>query len=124
MKSTFNHWRANFLTGMTIFLPTAITLAIVRWLFGASQDIEAKTLHRLLAVLVPATPNLTSGFLILVPEEDIIRLEMSVAHGIKYILSLAALAPEGASAVPVASRLQPILHTPPAARSWTNAPPE
>jgi uncharacterized membrane protein len=48
----------------------------------------------LVCVFVPTTPNPTSGFMVLVPEEKIVRLEMSVADGIKYIISLGAIAPE------------------------------
>jgi len=43
---------------------------------------------------VPTTPNPTSGFLILVPEEKVTKLDMSVAEGIKYIVSLGSISPE------------------------------
>ena len=45
-------------------------------------------------VFIPTTPNPTSGFLVLVPEDQITRLDMSVADGIKYIVSLGSIAPE------------------------------
>jgi len=45
-------------------------------------------------VFIPTTPNPTSGFLLIVPESEIIKLDMSVADGLKYIVSLGALAPE------------------------------
>ena len=45
-------------------------------------------------MFVPTTPNPTSGFLVLVPENEITRLDMSVADGIKFIISLGAIAPE------------------------------
>lgn len=53
--------------------------------------------ERLLCVFVPTTPNPTSGFLMLVPDEKVTRLEMSVADGIKYIISLGAIAPDFAA---------------------------
>jgi uncharacterized membrane protein len=43
---------------------------------------------------VPTTPNPTSGFLVLVPEDKVTKLEMSVADGIKYIISLGSVSPE------------------------------
>jgi uncharacterized membrane protein len=43
---------------------------------------------------VPTTPNPTSGFLVLVPEDKVTKLEMSVAEGIKYIVSLGSISPE------------------------------
>jgi uncharacterized membrane protein len=48
----------------------------------------------LIGVFVPTTPNPTSGFLILVPEEKVTKLDMSVADGVKYIVSLGAIAPD------------------------------
>ena len=39
MKSPFQRWRANFLTGLAVVLPAVITLAVVRWLFGTVSSI-------------------------------------------------------------------------------------
>jgi uncharacterized membrane protein len=50
--------------------------------------------ERLVSVFIPTTPNPTSGFLILVPEKEITKLDMSVADGIKFIISLGAISPE------------------------------
>jgi uncharacterized membrane protein len=50
--------------------------------------------EKLISVFIPTTPNPTSGFLVLVPESDMIKLNMSVADGIKFIISLGAIAPE------------------------------
>ena len=47
----------------------------------------------LVCVFIPTTPNPTSGFLVLVPEHKVTKLEMSVADGVKYIISLGAIAP-------------------------------
>ena len=44
-------------------------------------------------VFVPATPNPTSGFLLMLPEDKMIKLQMSVAEGIKYVISLGAISP-------------------------------
>jgi uncharacterized membrane protein len=44
-------------------------------------------------VFVPATPNPTSGFLLMVPEEKVNKLDMSVAEGINYVISLGAILP-------------------------------
>jgi uncharacterized membrane protein len=48
---------------------------------------------RLVCVFVPATPNPTSGFLLMVPEDKVSKLDMSVAEGIKYVISLGAILP-------------------------------
>ena len=52
--------------------------------------------EKLVSVFIPTTPNPTSGFLVLVPESEIIKLDMSVADGIKFIISLGAIAPDHA----------------------------
>jgi uncharacterized membrane protein len=45
----------------------------------------------LCSVFVPTTPNPTSGYLIIVPEEELSALDMSVEDAIKYIVSLGTL---------------------------------
>jgi uncharacterized membrane protein len=66
-------------------------------------EVEARTGQKVVCVFVPTTPNPTSGFLLIVPEEKVIKLEMSVADGIKYVISLGSIIPEYDSA----ARLQP-----------------
>jgi uncharacterized membrane protein len=58
------------------------------------DEVQKKTRQNVVCVFVPTTPNPTSGFLILVPEEKVIKLDMSVAEGIKYIISLGSIFPE------------------------------
>ncbi|MGA2247221.1 MAG: DUF502 domain-containing protein [Verrucomicrobiota bacterium] len=48
----------------------------------------------LVSVFIPTTPNPTSGFLILVTEDRVTKLDLSVAEGLKYIVSLGAIVPE------------------------------
>ena len=50
--------------------------------------------EKLISVFIPTTPNPTSGFLMLVPESEITKLDISVADGIKYIISLGAISPD------------------------------
>ena len=56
-------------------------------------EVQQKTREQVVAVFIPTTPNPTSGFLVLVPEDKVTRLKMSVADGIKYIVSLGSIAP-------------------------------
>ena len=72
--------------------------------FLTSEDhaqLQPKIHEKLVCVFIPTTPNPTSGFLVLVPSDKVTRLEMSVADGIKYIVSLGSIAPE-----PVSSRIK------------------
>jgi uncharacterized membrane protein len=53
-----------------------------------------KVPEKIVCVFIPTTPNPTSGFMVLVPDENVTRLDMSVADGMKYIVSLGSIAPE------------------------------
>ena len=57
-------------------------------------EIQQKAGRNLVNVFVPTTPNPTSGFLLLVPEEKLTKLDMSVTDAIKYIVSLGAISQE------------------------------
>ena len=58
------------------------------------EEVQAKTGHKVVCVFVPATPNPTSGFLLMVPEAKVIKLAMSVPDAIKYVISLGAILPD------------------------------
>lgn len=59
----------------------------------ASGETEAMIGRKLTNVFVPTTPNPTSGFLLLLPREDIYRLDMSVGDGMKMLISGGAVIP-------------------------------
>lgn len=56
-------------------------------------EVQKKTDQEMVNVFLPTTPNPTSGFLLLVPQEDLISLEMSVEEGIKLIISGGVVTP-------------------------------
>ena len=58
---------------------------------GEAQD---KTKEKVINVFVPTTPNPTSGMLVLVPESDVIVLDMSVEDGMKMIISGGMITPK------------------------------
>ena len=68
-------------------------------------EIRNKSGQELVSVFIPTTPNPTSGFLILVPVEKVTKLDMSVADGIKYIVSLGAISPEATPPLPQPGQL-------------------
>jgi len=49
-------------------------------------------------IFVPTTPNPTSGFLLMLPDADVTRLSMSIADGMKLIISGGAVVPPGKGA--------------------------
>ena len=57
-------------------------------------EVQELTDANLVNVFVPTTPNPTSGFLVFVPNEDIIDLTMTVEDGIKFIISVGIVTPE------------------------------
>jgi uncharacterized membrane protein len=56
-------------------------------------EAQAKTRETVINVFVPTTPNPTSGFLILTPRQQVIDLEMTVAEGMKMVISGGAVVP-------------------------------
>ena len=55
------------------------------------DEIETKTGIKCVRIFIPTTPIPTGGFLIVVPEDKASKLDMSVADGFKYIISMGAL---------------------------------
>jgi uncharacterized membrane protein len=49
-------------------------------------------------VFVPTTPNPTSGFMLLLPREELIELEMSVTEGMKMVISGGTVTPPAPAA--------------------------
>ena len=59
----------------------------------SGEEIREKAGEKMLSVFVPTTPNPTSGLLILVPEKDAIPLKMTVAEGLKLLISGGTVVP-------------------------------
>jgi len=59
-----------------------------------ADEVERKTGKKCVCIFIPTTPIPTGGFLIIVPEENVIKLDMNVADGFKYIISVGAISQE------------------------------
>ncbi len=57
-------------------------------------NIKTKDGTELTSIFIPTTPNPTSGFLIYLPEDDIIETDMNIEEGMKLIISGGILVPE------------------------------
>ncbi len=67
----------------------------IAFVTGVSRgEIQLKTLQKCVNVFVPTTPNPTSGFFIMVPESDIVNLEMTVEEAFTLIISGGIVSPE------------------------------
>jgi len=57
----------------------------------ATQEIEKKVKSKLINVFIPNTPTPATGFLVIVPAQDVILLEMKMDEAFKYIISAGVL---------------------------------
>lgn len=75
-----------------------VTNVPARWFTGDPR------LTDLLPVFVPTTPNPTSGFLLMVPPDEVIDCPMSVEEGLRMIVSGGILQPAPENRIPVLPR--------------------
>ncbi len=64
-------------------------------------EIARRRGNDLVTVYVPTTPNPTSGYMVVLPKDDVIYLDMPVEEALKMVISMGVLAPE-----------DPVSHTP------------
>ena len=60
----------------------------------ARGEVQAKTAQKCINVFVPTTPNPTSGFYIMAPEDDVIHMDMTVEDAFKLIISGGIIFPQ------------------------------
>ena len=80
--------------------------------FQTSQalgEITERAGRDLTCVFVPTTPNPTSGFIIMVPTEDLIELDMEVDEALKMVVSLGVVVPprRDVEALPPVAKAEP-----------------
>ncbi|MDY6853701.1 MAG: DUF502 domain-containing protein [Thermodesulfobacteriota bacterium] len=69
-------------------------LWVIGFVTGITEgEVQTKTKKRVVNVFVPTTPNPTSGFYLLVPEKDIISLDMTVEDAFKLVVSGGIVSP-------------------------------
>ena len=59
-----------------------------------SGEISNKVNKKLINIFLPTTPNPTSGFLLMIPKEDVIFLDMSFEEASKFIVSAGTSNPD------------------------------
>jgi len=57
-------------------------------------EIQQRTGEDVICVFVPTTPNPTSGFIMFVPKQDVVVLQMAVEEAIKMVVSLGVVVPQ------------------------------
>jgi uncharacterized membrane protein len=58
-------------------------------------EVQQKTETDVIGVFIPTTPNPTSGFVLMVPADEVIELDMTVEQGLKMIISMGTVVPDG-----------------------------
>jgi uncharacterized membrane protein len=66
----------------------------------AQGEAQARTGQEVWTVFIPTTPNPTSGFLLLLPRNEVVELEMSAGEAMKLIISGGAISPPWPAARP------------------------
>lgn len=70
------------------------------------QEVQARTAQVVTCVFVPTTPNPTTGFIVMVPQEEVTHLDMTVDEAFKMLLTLGVVVPTW-TRKPVDGRLAP-----------------
>ena len=86
--------KTSFKTVVMVQYPRAGVYSVGFLTSEVHKDIECKMQQKVVCVFIPTTPNPTGGFLVLVPEDEVIKLDMSVGDGFKFIVSLGSIIPE------------------------------
>ncbi len=71
----------------------------IGFMTGVTQgEVQRAAPERLVNIFIPTTPNPTTGFLVLVPEDEVVPLQMSVQDGMKMIISGGLYSPPSGNA--------------------------
>ncbi len=61
---------------------------VIGFITGESRgEVQRKTDKNMINVFVPTTPNPTSGFYVLIPEDELVGLDMTIEDAFKLIIS-------------------------------------
>lgn len=70
-----------------------------------APEVNTRMGRQMVSVFIPTTPNPTSGFMLLVPREDVIELDMPIDDGFKMIISVGVVVPEPTKEILVRQRV-------------------
>jgi uncharacterized membrane protein len=70
-------------------------------------EVQSHTGETVITVFLPTTPNPTSGFMLFVPKDDAVELDMSVEEALKMIVSLGVVVPKWRTIHPAGTVAQP-----------------
>ena len=94
IETVFSKADKNFKQVVLVEYPRKGVYALAFTTGVTKGEVQEKTKKTVVNVFVPTTPNPTSGFYLLVPEEELISLDMSVEDAFKLIISGGIVTPE------------------------------
>ncbi len=71
------------------------------------EVLEKMPYDEMLSIFLPTTPNPTSGFLLFVPRQDVILLDMSVEEAAKLVISAGLVTPPTAAEIAAGKKASP-----------------
>jgi uncharacterized membrane protein len=97
--ATFSSEKRNLFSKVVLIeFPRTGMYAIAFLTNKAQGEPQARTAEEVWTLFVPTTPNPTSGFLVMLPKDKIVELDMSVGDGMKMVISGGAVVPPWPSA--------------------------
>lgn len=66
---------------------------------AVSKEINDTSQEEMISLFIPTTPNPTSGFLMMIPKQDAIELNMSIDEALKCIISLGVMQPSSSGII-------------------------
>jgi uncharacterized membrane protein len=76
------------------------------------NEIQAQMSDRMLNLFIPTTPNPTTGWYAVVPEQDVVDLKMSIEDAFKVVVSGGIVNPGNIAAMTLSSNSEPIIEAP------------
>lgn len=106
-----------FLSGKRVIFQRAVLIEYPRkglYCIGfltstVARELKEKTHTETVSVFLPTTPNPTSGFLLFVPREEVVLLDMSIEEALKLVISGGTVTPaDGTSRRPSLTHVSPV----------------
>jgi uncharacterized membrane protein len=92
-QAMFGETQAAFKRAILVKFPREDLYSLAFVTGKAVEEVGDKTARKLISIFVPTTPNPTSGFYLMVPEEETIPLDMSVEDAFKLLISVGLAVP-------------------------------
>lgn len=93
ITNAFGHDPSSFKRVVMVEYPRKGLYTLGFYTGESNGEIQGRAGKKVLNIFLPTTPNPTSGWLVLIPEEDVIFLDTSVEDGLKYIISGGGVVP-------------------------------